>query len=144
MTEAVDELNEFFSTSEAWKENLTHLFRNDVIHHEIHLETRLDPIALEYLFLDYLTRLGRQIRNIGHAVVGDRVWIKFYTIERPIVNIVLRNDPNIVIGPQEPSLETWTDQDVDDYLARVPTRQISSSDRHNIQRYFQTYSWREI
>lgn len=128
MTRLPDELTAFFRTSESWAVNESFIARSDVIHHEVNFETRLHPLALEYLFLEYLKLIGRQVRSIGHAVVGDLGCIKLYTVERPILNVVWRYNAEIAIGPQECWYTTWTHMDVDGYMARVRPRPATRVD----------------
>jgi hypothetical protein len=144
VTDLSDELTAYFRTAEAWAENERFMARTDVIHHEVNFETRVHPVTLEFLFLEYLQLIGRRVRSVGHAIVGDLGYIKLYTIERPILNVVWRFNPEVTIGPQERWYTTWTDADVSDYMNRIRPRQLAQSELKAVDRYFADKAWQEI
>ena len=145
MTAVVDQVVDFMTESEFWAENVSYLRREDVIHHEINIETNLHPLGLEFLFLEYLRFHNRDVRNVGHAIVGDIGYIKIYTVSRPIVNIVWRYASDIVIGPSsEKWFTTWTDDDERQYLERVKPRKLTSEDSTGLTEYFVSPSWQQI
>jgi hypothetical protein len=144
MREIVDNLSSFFRESDFWTTQHEFLMRADVIHHEVNIETNIDPVALEYLFLEFLQLIGRRVESIGHAIVGDCGYIKIYTIERPILNVVWRHNPDCVIAPQENWYTTWTDADVTRYLSRTQPRRASAEDLQEIEDFFASRVWRDV
>jgi hypothetical protein len=118
--------------------------RPDVIHHEVNVETNVDPVALEYLFLEFVRLIGRRVESIGHAIVGDCGYIKLYTIERPILNVVWRHQHDRTIAAQETWYTTWTDEDVADYLTRVQPRRATSDDAEAIAQFFESDAWQGV
>ena len=143
MTALSDEVLAFVSSSEFWKVNQSFLERNDVIHHEINLETSLHPLSLEFVFREYLGLINRRVVSVGHAIVQDRAYIKLYTVERPIVNVVWKYNGTVTIGPQERWYTTWTDADVDAYMTRVGPRAASPSDLEVVSQFFDSTAWKD-
>lgn len=144
MSETADTLIKFFTESDFWATNRDFLTREDVIHHEVHFETSIDPISLEYLFLEYLGVLERRVESIGHAIVGDTAYIKLYTIERPILNAVWRYNENVVISEQDPWYVSWSDADVASYLERVRPRRATAADAAKAEEFFESEAWLDV
>lgn len=144
MSETADTLIKFFTESEFWATNRDFITREDVIHHEVHFETSIDPISLEYLFLEYLGVLERRVESIGHAIVGDTAYIKLYTIERPILNAVWKYNENVVISEQDPWYVSWSDADVASYLERVRPRRATAADAAKAEEFFESEAWLDV
>jgi len=143
LTALSDEVLAFVSSSEFWKVNQSFLERGDVIHHELNLETSLHPLSLEFLFRTYLDLINRHVVSVGHAIVQDQAYIKLYTVERPIVNVVWQYNNSVTIGPQERWYTTWTDSDVEAYMTRVEPRPATPSDLESISEYFESTAWKD-
>lgn len=145
MTQIADEVTSFILESDYWAENVEFLNRGDVVYHEINLETNLHPIGLEYLFLKYLKGLGRDIRNVGHAVFDDLLYLKPYTVESPIVNFVWTFNPEVTLGPKPDQwFTTWVKDGEREYFQRVKPRRATPSDYVELDEYFETEHWKEL
>ena len=145
MNDVVDQVVEFLTESEFWAENTKYLNRSDVVHHEVNVDTNLDPLGIEFLFCEYMRAHNRDVRNVGHAVVGDHGYIKLYTVQRPIMNIVWRYSPDIVIGaPEDAWFTTWTDESEQEYLDRVNPRRATPSDLAAVDAYLTGSDWDEL
>jgi hypothetical protein len=88
--------------------------------------------------------LGRDVRNVGHAFVGDNGYLKIYTRTRPILNVVWQYDPAVALAPQEEWFTTWTDDDEEAYMKRVEPRSHAESDQEEIAAYFRSQAWTRV
>ena len=112
---------------------------------EARVTTIVHPLSLEFLFVEYLDRIGRRVRNVGHAFVGDWGWIKIYPEVRPVLNVVWRYDASSVIAPDpEDFLESWTDEGERSYLADVRPRRTTEGDRAGILAYLGSDHWMQV
>ena len=143
-TELRDGLIDFFR-SEAWGKAQGLLDDPGVSFFEAKVTTVVHPLSLEYLFVEYLDRIGRRVRNVGHAFVGEWGWIKIYPEVRPVLNVVWRYDPSAVIAahPDE-FLDVWTDDGERSYLEDVGPRRIDDKDRQGIISYLASDQWQQV
>lgn len=134
-----------FFQSEGWARFETRLDDPEVSFFEIKVATTIHPLSLEYLVVEYLNRIGRRVRNVGHAFVGDWAWIKIYPEVRPIVNVVWRfRRGEIIAGADEGELDTWTDEGEAIYLAKVASRRMSEADRAEVNGYLESDHWKQV
>ena len=98
MTSTVEELVTFFR-SDYWAENIDLLHRSDLTLHEVMLSTSVHPVTLEFLFDRYLAAMGKDVVNVGHAVVGNRGLVKYYTADRPSFFLMWTYGEDALIGP---------------------------------------------
>ena len=112
---------------------------------EARMTTVVHPLSLEFLFVEYLNRLGRRVRNVGHAFVGEWGWIKIYSEVRPVLNVVWRYGGSSVIAAHpEDFLEVWTDEGERSYLKDVAPRRIADrDDRAGILAYLESDHWKQ-
>ena len=134
-----------FLQSEAWAPAAERLHDPDVSFFEVKVTTSIHPLSLEYLFVEYLNRIGRRVRNVGHAFVGDWAWIKIYPEVRPIVNVVWRyGDGDVIAAADEGELDTWTDQGERSYLSDVTPRRMSAADAAEVDAYLESDHWKQV
>ena len=142
MNALVDEAVEFFTESGFWRENRALMADPDVVFHEARFDTALDPVALEYLFREMLRRQGIDVRSVGHAVFGDRAWIKLYPIELPIFNAVWHHAPGAVLVPHESEpFETWRYSDEQAFVAKYRPRLPGPDDIEVVRAYLKSDHW---
>lgn len=139
-----DGLVDFFR-SDSWAEARGLLDDPAVSFFEAKVTTAVHPLSLEFLFVEYLDRIGRRVRNVGHAFVGEWGWIKIYPEVRPVLNIVWRYDESSVIAPApDDFLEAWTDGGERSYLEEVGPRRVTEADRDGIHTYLNSDHWRQV
>ena len=144
MSETVDQLIKFFG-SEEWAPAAARLDDPEVSFFEIKVLTRVHPLSLEYLMVEYLDRIGRRVRNVGHAFVGDWGWIKIYPETRPIVNVVWKyGDGAVIAGADEGELDTWTDAGEEQYLADTAPRRLAAADEPAVAAYLESDHWAQV
>jgi hypothetical protein len=144
MTDTVDALVEFLSESDFWKQTLAIIDDPDVVFHESRVDTGLDPLALEYLFRELITRRGADVRNVGHAAFGELAWIKLYCVGAPVFNLTWRHRPEVVLEPYvaEP-FATWRHSDVAAYLEEFEPPLPTRSDMQEVHAYLASEHWQE-
>ena len=139
-----DGLLDFFRSSE-WADAQALLDDPGVSFFEAKVTTSVHPLSLEFLFVEYLNRTGRRVRNVGHAFVGEWGWIKIYPEIRPVLNIVWRYDGSSVIAAHpEDFLDVWTDEGERDYLEDVGPRRVTGADRDGIRSYLVSDHWQQV
>lgn len=138
-----DGLLDFFRSDE-WADARALLDDPEVSFFEARVDTAVHPLSLEYLFVEYMDRLGRRVRNVGHAFVGEWGWIKIYPEIRPVLNVVWRCDPAAVIRPGPGGfLEVWTDRGERSYLEDTAPRRATDQDRAGILAYLESDHWQQ-
>ena len=143
-TATQDGLLDFFG-SNTWADAHALLEDPEVSFFEAKVTTMIHPLSLEYLFVEYLDRMGRRVRNVGHAFVGEWGWIKIYPETRPVLNVVWRyDDSSIIAAHPEDFLETWTDEGESDYLDDVGPRRVTEEDREGILSYIASDHWQQV
>jgi len=144
MTSTVEELVTFFR-SDYWAENIDLMHRSDLTLHEVMLSTSVHPVTLEFLFDRYLAAMGKDVVNVGHAVVGNRGLVKYYTADRPSFFLMWTYGEDSLIGP-DPDGATVLLGDAGErsYLDDVIPRRINDSDHDAIDRYFASEHWDEM
>jgi hypothetical protein len=141
MTSFVDDIGRFVN-SEFWKDNLAVLRRTDVSFHEAKVATSVDPMILEYWGRAYLNGLGYEVRNVGHAIVGDTAYMKYYTARRPVFNLVWRYDEAATLeAAKGDPFATWTDAGEQAYLAAQAPRYPTPGDLRLVAEYFGGDEW---
>ncbi len=139
-----DGLLDFFR-SDAWADAQALLEDPGVSFFEARVTTAVHPLSLEFLFVEYLDRIGRRVRNVGHAFVGEWGWIKIYPEVRPVLNVVWRYDDSSVIAPApDDFLEVWTDEGERSYLEDVGPRRATGADRDGIRSYVASDHWQQV
>ena len=139
-----DALLDFFRSDE-WAAAQALLDDPAVSFFEAKVTTVIHPLSLEFLFVEYLDRIGRRVRNVGHAFVGDWGWIKIYPEVRPVLNVVWRYDASSVIAPNHDDfLESWTDGGERSYLEDVHPRRSTEEDRAGIRAYLASDHWEQV
>lgn len=139
-----DGLLDFFRSSE-WADAQALLDDPGVSFFEAKVTTSVHPLSLEFLFVEYLDRIGRRVRNVGHAFVGEWGWIKIYPEVRPVLNVVWRYDDSSVIADDpEEFLAVWTDEGERSYLADVGPRRATDADREGILSYIASDHWQQV
>jgi hypothetical protein len=140
----IDEVEDFLRSS-FWTRNVEILKRPDVSFHEAVVSTSVHPILLEYIFGRFLQGIGREICNVGHAVVGEQAYIKYYTKERPVFNLVWRHAAGVTLcGDAESPFSTWTDAGESAFLRGHAFRGSTPEDETVIDNYFGSEHWREM
>jgi len=144
MTSTVEELITFFR-SDYWAEHIELMHRSDITLHEVMLATSVHPVTLEFLFERYIAAAGKNVVNVGHAVVGNRGLIKYYTSDRPSFFLMWTYGDESLIGP-DPDGRTvlLDDDDEQSYLDDVDPRRITDSDHDVIDSYFASDHWQEM
>ena len=139
-----DGLLDFFRSSE-WADAQALLDDQEVSFFEAKVDTVVHPLSLEFLFVEYLDRLGRRVRNVGHAFVGEWGWIKIYPEVRPVLNVVWRYDASSAIAahPDE-FLDVWTDGGERNYLEEVSPRRVTEADRNGLLSYLSSDHWGQV
>jgi len=144
MSTVVEELIDFFR-SDYWAENIELLKQPDLTLHEVMLSTSVHPVTLEYLFDRYLAAAGKEVVNVGHAVVGERGLVKYYTADRPSFFLMWRYGGGGLIGPDpDGSTVLLGGAGEQSYLDDVSPRRIADSDHDAIDRYFASRHWEEM
>ena len=144
MSSTVEELITFFR-SDYWAENIELMHRPDITLHEVMLSTSIHPVTLEFLFDRYLEMVGKNVVNVGHAVVGNNGLIKYYTSDRPSFFLMWRYDGEALIRPDSAgSIILLDDAGEQGYLDDVAPRRIVDSDHAAIDRYFASDHWQEM
>ena len=139
-----DGLLDFFH-SDAWADAQALLEDPGVSFFEARVTTAVHPLSLEFLFVEYLDRIGRRVRNVGHAFVGEWGWIKIYPEVRPVLNVVWRYDDSSVIAPApDDFLEVWTDEGERSYLEDVGPRRATGADHDRIRSYVASAHWQQV
>ncbi|MCY4370746.1 MAG: hypothetical protein OXF41_15345 [bacterium] len=139
-----DGLLDFFR-SDSWADVQVLLDDPGVSFFEARVNTVVHPLSLEFLFVEYLDRLGRSVRNVGHAFVGEWGWIKIYPEIRPVLNVVWRYDDSSVIAAHpEDFLDVWTDEGERNYLEDVAPRRATEADREGILSYLASDHWQQV
>ena len=143
-TEMRDGLLDFFR-SDAWERAQGLLNDPEVSFFEAKVTTAVHPLSLEFLFVEYLDRIGRRVRNVGHAFVGQWGWIKIYPEVRPVLNVVWRyEESSIIAADPDDFLESWTDAGEGSYLEDVRPRRIDEADRAGIAAYLSSDHWQQV
>ena len=144
MTSTVEGLITFFR-SDYWAENIDLMHRSDLTLHEVMLSTSVHPVTLEFLFDRYLAAMGKDVVNVGHAVVGNRGLVKYYTADRPSFFLMWTYGEDTLIGPDpDGSTVLLGDAGEQSYLADTAPRRINASDHDAIDRYFASDHWQEM
>lgn len=134
-----------FFDSGAWREARALLDDPGVSFFEAKVSTVVHPLSLEFLFVEYLNRIGRRVRNVGHAFVGEWGWIKIYPETRPVLNVVWRyDDYSVIAAHPEDFLDVWTDEGEREYLEDVGPRRVTEADREEILSYLASDHWRQV
>ena len=143
-TKLRDGLLDFFR-SDAWADAQALLDDPGVSFFEAKVTTVVHPLSLEFLFVEYLDRLGRSVRNVGHAFVGEWGWIKIYPETRPVLNVVWRyDDSSVIAAHHEDFLDVWTDEGERNYLEDVGPRRATGTDRDGILSYVASDHWQQV
>ena len=144
MSEMVDDVLRFLR-SEDWAPVAALLDDPTVSFFEAKVTTTIHPLSLEYLFVEYLNRRGRQVKNVGHAFIDDWAWIKIYPQMRPIVNIVWRyGNDEVIATADEGGLDKWTDESEQAYLSDRAPRRMSDSDADEVRAYLESDHWKQV
>ena len=134
----------FFESSD-WEPAEERLHDPDVSFFEVRVTTTIHPLSLEYLMVEYLNRMGRDVRNVGHAFVDDWGWIKLYPKERPIVNVVWRyRAGHAIVAADEGELDTWTDRGERAYLDEQEPRRMTNEDAVEVTGYLESEHWKQV
>lgn len=144
MSSTVEELIAFFRSG-YWAENIELMHRADITLHEVMLSTSVHPVTLEFLFDRYLAAVGKNVINVGHAVVGHRGLVKYYTADRPSFFLMWTYGRENLIGPDPDGGTVILDDESErSYLDDVSPRRITDSDHDTIDRYFASDHWEEM
>ena len=139
-----DGLLDFFR-SDSWADVQALLDDPGVSFFEARVNTVVHPLSLEFMFVEYLDRIGRRVRNVGHAFVGEWGWIKIYPEARPVLNVVWRyGDSSVIAAHHEDFLDVWDDEGECRYLEDFRPRRLTEGDRDGILSYLASDHWRQV